>query len=144
VASGWGCVGWRCQPKARHGSLLHSASTPELQAALPGVCLKWRMRILLGRFSADPDSDRGREQRVFIRKMRPFEDSHTFASHQYAGVEDPYGVLNTKPHLLSGDVLLPVEIPVTFEVHFFVLQRFLGMRGFFFVRVSNRHNTRYL
>jgi hypothetical protein len=35
--------------------------------------------------------------------MLPFEDSHTFASHTYAGVEHPYGVLNTRPS--GGDSL---------------------------------------
>jgi hypothetical protein len=29
--------------------------------------------------------------------MRPFEESHTFASHNDAVVEHPYGVLNTMP-----------------------------------------------
>jgi hypothetical protein len=37
---------------------------------------------------------------VFIRKMRPFEESHTFALHNGAVVEHLYGVLNTKSSTL--------------------------------------------
>jgi hypothetical protein len=39
----------------------------------------------------------------FVRKMRPFEESHTFASPKYAPVEHPYGVLNKKSRPLGGD-----------------------------------------
>jgi hypothetical protein len=37
---------------------------------------------------------------VLIRKMRPFEESYGFASHNDAVVEHPYGVLNTVPRPL--------------------------------------------
>ena len=37
---------------------------------------------------------------IFIRKMRPFEESHIFVSHNDAVMEQPYGVINTMPRPL--------------------------------------------
>jgi hypothetical protein len=84
-------VGYASQ-KARHGTFLQSASTATLQAAVPAVCFNRRMWIPLARCNADHDSGRGTGKRGFIRKMRPFEESPTLASHKYAVVEHLYGV----------------------------------------------------
>ena len=46
---------------------------------------------------------------VFIRKMRPFEETHTLASHKYALVEFLYGVLNAKSRPLGGILYFPTK-----------------------------------
>jgi hypothetical protein len=58
--------------KARHSTLLHSASTPESQAALPAACRNRRKLIPLGHCSTDLDSGRGTGQRKFYPEDASF------------------------------------------------------------------------
>jgi hypothetical protein len=51
--------------KAQYGTLFQSASTSALGEALTAVCWSRRLRIPLGRCSADHDSGRGTGQRYF-------------------------------------------------------------------------------
>ena len=46
-------------------------------------------------------------------KVRPFEDPHTFATHNYLLAEHPYGVLNTKPRPLCGYSLLDTAYDIS-------------------------------
>jgi hypothetical protein len=83
---------------AWHRTLLQYASAPTVQAALTAVCWDRKIGIQLGCGCADRDSGRGTGQRSFIRKMRHFEESYTFASHNDAVVEHPYvAQYNTPP-----------------------------------------------
>jgi hypothetical protein len=58
-----------------------------LRCKRPSLRPAWteRIGVPLGRCNAAHDSGRGTGQRVFIRKMRPFEECHTFA----LGIETP-------------------------------------------------------
>jgi hypothetical protein len=70
---------------ARNGILLQSASTPTLQAALPAVCVNRRKWIPLVLCSVQTAIQAAAQCRgVFIRKMRSFEEFHTFASRNPA------------------------------------------------------------
>jgi len=103
---GWGSIGWLYQS---NGSAWHSSPVRIYSYAASGPpCgllepkdvdsigpLPCRTRL----------GPRHGAEGFFIRKMRPFKESHTFASHKYAVVEHPYGVLNTKPRPLGGDSL---------------------------------------
>jgi hypothetical protein len=90
---------------ARHSTLLQSASTPTVQAALPTVCLNRRMWIPLTRCCVDRDSGRGMEQRDFYPKDASFRRVPYLASYKYVVVEHPYSGLNKKPCPLGGESL---------------------------------------
>jgi len=111
---------------ARLGTLLQSASTPTLSVLRSRLLRRMDKRpslLLARRLSGGSAWTEGCgfhwpiamqtttraaawSSGFFIRKMRPFEESHTFASHKYAVVEHPDGLLNTKPRPLGRDSLL--------------------------------------